>query len=107
MKSPNCKSYSELIEELTAWLYPVDEFDKVLAKARQLTTAEAAAVRSELVKRGVVKLFTDPDGVVRVAVRDNFTELTQEHEEPEEVQASASTFEPFTDADRAYLEGVL
>jgi hypothetical protein len=107
MKSKSCKSYSELIEELTAWLYPVDEFDKVLAKARHLNTDEAAIIREELLKRGVVKLFTDPDGVVRVAVRDNYTEPPQAHSEPEDVQTSASTFEPFTDADRAYLESVL
>jgi hypothetical protein len=35
------------------------------------------------------------------------TEPLQAHSEPEDVQTSASVFEPFTDADRAYLESVL
>jgi hypothetical protein len=107
VNSKSCKTYSELVDELTAWLFPIADFDKFLAKARHLNTDEAALVRLELMRRGVLKLFTDPDGVVRVAVRDNFTEPLQAQPEPDEVQASANAFKPFTDADRAYLESVL
>jgi hypothetical protein len=42
-----------------------------------------------------------------LALPERHTEPTQAHSEPKEVQTSASVFEPFTDADRAYLESVL
>jgi hypothetical protein len=62
-------------DHLRFTLLPVAEFDAALGAALAVTVTDARKVRERLEAQDKVRVFTDLDGGLRVAVRGNYAEI--------------------------------